>query len=102
MIRHWYERHPQWRPETNPDFEEMLKNVEGMIKDVDNDDVWRPMLPYSDDDALRTRARLQEIGFTAADATKLIPTESNYIMRGSPPTALDPKLWPPNWPDFES
>ena len=102
MIRNFYERHPPWRPEKSAEFEEMLKNVEDMIPDVDKDDAWTPMLPYSDEDVGRTRARLQEIGFPAEAATKLIPTESTYLMRGTPPPALDPKNWPPNWPDFES
>jgi hypothetical protein len=100
LLRGWYNRHPPWRPETSADFEEALKNVEDMIQDVDDEEAWRPMLPYSDGDAGVTRARLVDIGFSSAEAAKLIPTESVYWLRGTPPTALDPRFWPPNWPDF--
>jgi len=71
-----------------------------MVQDVDDEDEWQPMLPYSDHDVGVTRARLVEIGFSPAEAAKLIPTETVYWMRGTPPTALDPKFWPPNWPDL--
>ncbi|MCL2448294.1 MAG: hypothetical protein FWD17_05055, partial [Polyangiaceae bacterium] len=113
-LRHWYTQCPPWRA-GSPDFEDMLKNVESMIKDVDREDPWKSMLAFSAEDVKTIRARLVEIGFNQSDAEKLAPIEPHkleipalgpiepdYWLRGTPPPALAPGIWPPNWPALES
>ncbi len=64
---------------------------------------WDAFLPCDEMDWARERVRLREIGFSDADAGRLLLHESlvRYVLRPLTKEWLEPPDWPPPWPDFD-